>query len=57
MSLRWTCPECEGSAVVRTSKQPAPGLRELYIGCKNIECGWRAKAVFEVVSESKGAKL
>ncbi len=44
--MRFRCPHCGTSSVVRTSEQMSPTLTWLYVQCRKLECGhtWRVDA-------------
>lgn len=44
--MRFRCPHCSTSSVVRNSETMSPTVTWLYVQCRNLECGhtWRVDA-------------
>lgn len=47
--MKLKCPHCRSTALVRSSRELSPLLREAYYQCNNIACGHTFKANVEVV--------
>lgn len=43
------CPHCQGNCGISSSRGQTPLIRDIYYGCKNIECGHTFKAQLEIV--------
>jgi hypothetical protein len=51
--MKFTCPHCNSLAVIRTSRKITHVFYEYYCSCKNKKCGFRFRAVSEIVQELK----
>lgn len=47
---RMPCPHCGHNMRVRKSQALTPVYREGEVECRNVECGFRGKAGFEILS-------
>lgn len=47
---RMPCPHCGQNMRIRKSQGLTPVYREAVVECRNVECGFRGKAVFEVTN-------
>lgn len=47
--VKMNCPHCEGTLVIRSSKQQHPIFKVLYFQCRNVHCGFTCQAHLEIM--------
>lgn len=51
------CIKCGGDLRIRSSRRPHEPLKEIYVECKELSCGWRGKGHITVRRDDESEEV